>query len=147
MQPSDEQVKLARSLMVQLGMHVDERHMFQRLSTGQKRRLLLARAQAHHPRALILDEPTSGLDMDASLSLLTLMRNFCNEGRAMIITTHHIDEIIPEIDRVVLIKQGQLIANGPKAKTLTSAQLSALYQTDLHVSENNGWYRCWHGRA
>lgn len=147
LQPSDEQIALARRLMARLGMQVDERHIFQRLSTGQKRRLLLARALVHHPRALILDEPTSGLDMGASLGLLTLMRSFCNEGRAMIITTHHIDEIIPEIDRVVLIKQGQLIADGPKAEILTSEKLSDLYQTDLHVSENNGWYRCWHGRA
>ncbi|MNC23199.1 putative ABC transporter ATP-binding protein YlmA [compost metagenome] len=145
LQPNDEQIALARSLMAQLGVQMDEAHMFQRLSTGQKRRLLLARALVHHPRALILDEPTSGLDMGASLSLLTLMRSFCNEGRAMILTTHHIDEIIPEIDRVVLIKQGQLIADGPKAEILTSQQLSELYQTDLQVSQNNGWYRCWHG--
>ena len=62
----------------------------------------------------------------------------------MIITTHHIDEIIPEIDRVILISQGKLIADGPKREILTSEKLSALYQTELQVSENNGWYRCWH---
>ena len=72
------------------------------------------------------------------------MRNFCGEDRAMIITTHHIDEIIPEIDRVILISQGKLIADGPKREILTSEKLSALYQTELQVSENNGWYRCWH---
>lgn len=144
LQPTDDQVALARALMAQLGMSVDEKRMFQRLSTGQKRRLLLGRALVHDPQALIFDEPTSGLDMGASLGLLTLMRSFCGEGRAMIITTHHINEIIPEIDRVVLINQGQLVADGPKSEILTSDILSDLYQTDLEVSEQYGWYRCWH---
>lgn len=145
LQPSDDQVALARTLMKQLCMDIDEQCMFQRLSTGQKRRLLLARALVHHPQALILDEPTSGLDMGASLGLLSLMRNFCGEGQAMIITTHHIDEIIPEIDRVILINQGQLIDDGPKNQILTSEKLSNLYQTSLQVSQSDGWYRCWHG--
>jgi len=145
LQPNEAQIALARVLMNQLCVDIDEQRMFQRLSTGQKRRLLLARALVHHPQALILDEPTSGLDMGASLGLLSLMRRYCGEGRAMIITTHHIDEIIPEIDRVILINQGRLVADGPKHEILTSEQLSALYQTDLQVSENKGWYRCWHG--
>ncbi|HCN63515.1 MAG TPA: molybdenum ABC transporter ATP-binding protein [Pseudomonas sp.] len=144
LQPNEEQITLARNLMQRLGSDIEEQRMFQRLSTGQKRRLLLARALVHHPQALILDEPTSGLDMGASLGLLSLMRNFCGQDRAMIITTHHIDEIIPEIDRVILISQGKLIADGPKREILTSEKLSALYQTELQVSENNGWYRCWH---
>lgn len=144
LQPTEDQVAKARALMQTLGMSDDEQRMFQRLSTGQKRRLLLARALVHQPQALILDEPTSGLDMGASLGLLTLLRSFCGEGRAMIITTHHIDEIIPEIERVVLIRQGQVVADGPKSEILTSAKLSELYHTDLQVTEQSGWYRCWH---
>ncbi|MNJ79686.1 vitamin B12-transporter ATPase [compost metagenome] len=62
----------------------------------------------------------------------------------MIITTHHIDEIIPEIERVVLLSQGRIVADGPKAEVLTSAALSQLYQTQLRISEQDGWYRCWH---
>ncbi|WP_455923149.1 ABC transporter ATP-binding protein [Pseudomonas putida] len=145
LQPTAEQVERARELLGQLGMQIDEQRMFQRLSTGQKRRLLLARALVHNPRALILDEPTSGLDMGASLSLLSLMRDFCHDDRAMIITTHHIDEIIPEIERVILISQGLVVADGPKAQVLTSERLSELYRTPLQVSEQDGWYRCWHG--
>ncbi|WAH54980.1 ATP-binding cassette domain-containing protein [Pseudomonas silvicola] len=145
LRPDAEQTARARELLGQLGMQIDEQRMFQRLSTGQKRRLLLARALVHNPRALILDEPTAGLDMGASMSLLSLMRDFCHDDRAMIITTHHIDEIIPEIERVVLIQQGQVIADGPKAQVLTSERLSELYQTPLQVSEQGGWYRCWHG--
>jgi iron complex transport system ATP-binding protein len=144
LQPTPAQVDQAREMLVRLGMEQEESCMFQRLSTGQKRRLLLARALVHHPEALIFDEPANGLDMGASLAMLTLLRSFCSEGRALLITTHHVDEIIPEIDRVVLIKQGQIVADGPKSELLTSDRLSDLYQTPLHISEKNGWYRCWH---
>lgn len=141
--PTPEQTALAKELMQRMGLDGIEDCMFQRLSTGQKRRLLLARALVHNPQALILDEPANGLDMGAGLSLLTLLRDFCGTGRAMIITTHHIDEIIPEIERVILLREGRIIADGAKAEILTSEALSQLYQTPLTVAEHNGWYRCW----
>jgi iron complex transport system ATP-binding protein len=144
LKPTALQLDQARAMMVRLGIAQDESCMFQRLSTGQKRRLLLARALVHHPEALIFDEPANGLDMGASLAMLTLLRSFCCEGRSLLITTHHVDEIIPEVDRVVLIRQGQIVADGPKSELLTSENLSDLYQTPLHISEKNGWYRCWH---
>ncbi|MCY1277141.1 putative ABC transporter ATP-binding protein YlmA [compost metagenome] len=144
LQPTAEQVELGRAMLAAVEMSGLETRMFQRLSTGQKRRLLLARALVHQPRALILDEPASGLDMGASLTLLALLRRFCGEGHAMIITTHHIDEIIPEIDRVVLIDQGRIVVDGAKAEVLTSERLSALYRSELRVEEQGGWYRCWH---
>ncbi|KPN87754.1 ABC transporter ATP-binding protein [Pseudomonas nunensis] len=144
LQPTDLQVEQARVMMASLGISQDESCMFQRLSTGQKRRLLLARALVHQPQALIFDEPANGLDMGASMAMLTLLQSFCSEGRSLLITTHHVDEIIPEIERVVLIRQGQIFADGPKSELLTSEHLSELYQTPLHISEKNGWYRCWH---
>jgi iron complex transport system ATP-binding protein len=144
LRPTELQLDQARTMMARLGISQDESCMFQRLSTGQKRRLLLARALVHHPEALIFDEPANGLDMGASLAMLTLLRSFCSEGRSLLITTHHVDEIIPEIDRVVLIRQGQIVADGAKSELLTSERLSDLYQTPLHISEKNGWYRCWH---
>lgn len=144
LQPTEEQVELAHALMAAMDIAGIDNCMFQRLSTGQKRRLLLARALVHKPQALILDEPANGLDMGAALTLLTLLRNYCGKDRAMIITTHHIDEIIPEVERVVLLRQGKIVADGPKAEILTSENLSALYQARLRVTEENGWYRCWH---
>ncbi|OLS61833.1 ABC transporter ATP-binding protein [Pseudomonas putida] len=145
LQPSEEQFDKARELLAVVEMSGHEQTMFQRLSTGQRRRLLLARALVHQPSALILDEPANGLDMGASLGMLKLMRRFCGAEHAMIITTHHIDEIIPEIERVVLLDKGRIVADGPKAEVLTSERLSALYQTDLRLTEQDGWYRCWHG--
>ncbi|MBF7729112.1 ABC transporter ATP-binding protein [Pseudomonas sp. N040] len=145
LQATAAQVARARALMEQMGIAGIDACMFQRLSTGQKRRLLLARALVHNPQALILDEPANGLDMGAGLALLSLLRNFCGSGHAMLITTHHIDEIIPEIERVVLLREGRIVADGAKAEILTSAQLSSLYQTPLRVTEQDGWYRCWQG--
>lgn len=144
LQPTEEQIALAQALMAAMDIAGIDNSMFQRLSTGQKRRLLLARALVHNPQALILDEPANGLDMGAALTLLSLLRNYCGKDRAMIITTHHIDEIIPEVERVVLLRQGRIVADGPKAEILTSENLSALYQAQLRVTEENGWYRCWH---
>ncbi|MDH4566324.1 ATP-binding cassette domain-containing protein [Pseudomonas sp. BN414] len=145
LQPTPDQLEIGRAMLDAVEMTGLESRMFQRLSTGQKRRLLLARALVHRPEALILDEPANGLDMGASLTLLSLLRRFCGEGHALIITTHHIDEIIPEVDRVVLIDKGRIVADGPKAAVLTSERLSELYQVRLKVTEQNGWYRCWHG--
>lgn len=144
LQPTPEQVAKAREMLAIVEMDGFAERMFQRLSTGQKRRLLLARALIHEPRALILDEQANGLDMGASLQMLTLLRRFCGPEHAMIITTHHLDEIIPEIERVVLIAEGKVVADGPKAEVLTSEHLSALYQAPLKVTEQEGWYRCWH---
>lgn len=144
LQASEAQRDQARAMLARVEMSGHETTMFQRLSTGQRRRLLLARALVHEPGALILDEPANGLDMGASVGMLNLLRRFCGPQHAMIITTHHLDEIIPEIERVVLLAKGEIIADGPKAEVLTSARLSALYQIDLRVSEQDGWYRCWH---
>lgn len=144
LQATDIQVERARETMRKVGIAQDEACLFQRLSTGQRRRLLLARALVHQPEALIFDEPANGLDLGASQTMLALLRSFCSEGRALIVTTHRLDEVIPDIDRVILINQGRVIADGQKADILTSKNLSELYQTKLNITEKNGWYRCWH---
>lgn len=146
LQATVQQIEKAREMLARLQMSHHESSMLQRLSTGQQRRLLLARAMVHEPQALIFDEPTNGLDMGGASAMLGLLRTFCSEGRALVLSTHHVDEIIPEIDRVVLINKGRVIADGRKTEILTSGNLSNLYQTSLQVIEKNGWYRCWNHR-
>jgi len=145
LQPSAEQRQRALDLLQQIGLSEQAQQMYQRLSTGQKRRLLLARALIHQPEALILDEPSSGLDVGAAALMLTQLRRFCQQNGSMVLATHHVDEIIPEIERVVLLSQGAVVADGAKEEILTSANLSQLYQTPLEVTAYNGWYRLWHG--
>jgi iron complex transport system ATP-binding protein len=143
LQPTADQIGKARLLLDTVDMAGLENRMFQRLSTGQKRRLLLARALVHESQTMILDEPASGLDIGAAAGLLGLLRRFCELGRSVIVTTHHLDEVIPEIERVVLLREGRIMADGAKAEVLTSEGLSELYRTPLKVVEQNGWYRCW----
>jgi iron complex transport system ATP-binding protein len=136
-----QKLQRADELLHLVGMDEYRDTMFQRLSTGQKRRLLIARALVHNPSALIFDEPFNGLDIRASADLFVLMCNFCLQGNSLVLTTHHVDEIIPEIDRVVLLQAGKVIADGAKQAVLTSKSLSSLYGLPLLLSEQDGWYR------
>ena len=141
--PNAEQVAQAKSMLEYVGMADYEQTHFQRLSTGQKRRLLIGRALIHRPQALIFDEPSNGLDIKASALLLNIMRDYAEPDNSLLLTTHHIGEIIPEIERVILIKEGRVIADGPKQTVLTSEQLSLLYDTAVKLDQHNGYYHVW----
>jgi len=139
----ERQLQRATELLHQLGMADSRDTMFQRLSTGQKRRLLVARALIHNPSALIFDEPFNGLDIRGAADLQQLMRDFCLPGNSLVLTTHHVDEIIPEIERVVLLQAGRVTADGAKESVLTSDRLSRLYDLPVRLIEQHGWYRLW----
>lgn len=111
------------------------------LSTGQQRRFLLARALVHNPSILVLDEPTNGLDIKMAHALLRDLRELASSGTTLLLVTHHVQEILPEIDRVVLLKSGEVFAQGNKENLLNSQQLSALYETPLTLVEKNGFYQ------
>jgi iron complex transport system ATP-binding protein len=143
LQADKAQLKRAHELLQQVGMAEHHDTMYQRLSTGQKRRLLVARALVHKPTALIFDEPCNGLDIRATADLFKLMRDFCLSDNSLILTTHHVDEIIPEINRVVLLQAGKVVADGDKKSILNNATISQLYGLPLQLSEKNGWYKLW----
>ena len=113
---------------------------FAELSTGEARRVLIARALAHRPRALLLDEPTAGLDLVAQRHFLSLLRDLATQGITLVLVTHHIEEIIPEIDRVVLLRAGRVVADGTRARTLTDKHLSATYGAALQVRRAGDYY-------
>lgn len=110
------------------------------MSTGQQRRCLLARALVHRPQTLIFDEPTTGLDFAASFDYLDRLRYLALQGRNIVIVTHHLNEIPPEVDRVILLKEGRIAADGLKNKVLTSERLSDVYATPIRVAEIDGYY-------
>jgi iron complex transport system ATP-binding protein len=103
------------------------------MSSGEQRRAMIGRALVHDPEALILDEPTNSLDPGAVREFRALMRKLARAGRSLLLVTHHIADVIPEIERVVLLKDGRIVADGPKARLLTSARLSRLFGTRLRV--------------
>ncbi len=111
------------------------------LSTGEARRVLIARALAHRPRALLLDEPTAGLDPIAQSHFLSLLRKLAAQGVTLVLVTHHIEEIIPEIRRVILLREGRIFADGTPEQTLTSENLSHVYGGHLKVERHGERYR------
>lgn len=110
------------------------------LSTGEARRVLIARALAHRPRALLLDEPCAGLDPAARRRFLDGLRPLARDGVALILVTHHIEEILPEMDRVLMLQDGRVAHDGAKAELLTDAALSALFGLPMRVAERDGWF-------
>jgi iron complex transport system ATP-binding protein len=110
------------------------------MSTGELRRVLIGRALVHDPKALVLDEPASSLDVRARRELYAALDRLAAGGCSLVMVTHHLGDILPVIHRVVLIKNGTLIADGSKEELLTSGQLSALFETPVEVGHRDGHY-------
>ncbi len=142
---SAEQITRASDILATLGMEGFVDTELKHMSTGQQRRCLLARALVHQPATLILDEPTAGLDIAASFDYLRQISRLANEGQNIVIVTHHLNEIPPEVDRVVLLKQGAVVADGSKAETLTDELLSEIYATPVRVGHIDGHYLAYPG--
>jgi iron complex transport system ATP-binding protein len=113
------------------------------LSSGEARRLLIARALIHNPSSLLLDEPTTSLDLPALHEVRQHLRSLAAGGVGLLLVTHHLDDIIPEIERVVLLQNGKVFADGPKASVLTPDCLSELFGIQVDVFERNGYYHAW----
>ena len=123
-----------------------DRHVAE-LSTGEMRRVLIARALVHEPEALLLDEPTAGLDLVARQHFLGLMRLLAQRGITLVLVTHHIEEIIPEIDRVLLLRDGAVYADGDRAAMLTDAHLGHAFGGPVRVRCEHGFYSAVPGHA
>ncbi len=103
------------------------------MSTGEQRRILLGRALVHEPEVLVLDEPTSGLDPQACFHYLSTIRSLMGKGTTMLLVTHQVHEIPPEVERVVLLKEGRVVGDGPREQMLSGEPLSLLYGTAIRV--------------
>lgn len=117
------------------------------MSSGEARRVLLARALVTNPRALVLDEPTTSLDLAARHDFMERVRQIARDGTTLILVTHHIEEIIPEVERVVLLKHGRIVANGPKREVLTADMLSDVFEAPIALIEEEGYFYARPGRA
>ncbi len=137
---SQEQVAKARDILRILGMDALRTTPLQSMSTGQQRRCLLGRALVHEPDTLILDEPTAGLDFAASFDYLQRIRELADSGHNIVLVTHHLNEIPPEVERVVVLNDGAVIADGEKSTVLTGEFLSSVYGTAIRVTELDGYY-------
>ncbi len=142
-EPTPEQCSRALDALAELEVaHLAERTMTT-LSTGEARRVLIARALVHDPAVLVLDEPTTGLDPHAAHHVRGAVRSLARGGRALVLVTHHVEDIAPEIDRIVLLRGARIIADGAKHELLTSERLSELFAIPAQLEERDGEYRLW----
>ena len=122
--------------------HLAERPVTE-MSSGEARRILIGRALVHDPKALVLDEPTTSLDVFAQHEVRKLVRHLAQSGVGMILVTHHLADIVPEVERVVLIRAGRIVADGRKQDLLTAAALGDLFGIEVTVTERDGFYHLW----
>jgi iron complex transport system ATP-binding protein len=135
---ASEKQRAADSMAVMGVSKLAERE-FGALSSGERRRILIARALVHDPEVLVLDEPSTALDFAAAIQLTSTLRTLAKAGRDLIWVTHHPGEIPPEISRVILLRDGHVFADGPKRQVITTRNMSDLYQVPLRVKWSQGW--------
>jgi iron complex transport system ATP-binding protein len=113
------------------------------LSSGEAKRVLIARALVHEPQALLLDEPANSLDVLAQHELRETLRKLAAAGITIILVTHHLADIIPEVERVILLREGRISADGPKDRLLNAETLGSLFGTRVEISMRDGYYHLW----
>lgn len=113
------------------------------MSAGEKRRILIARALVHRPRQLLLDEPSNALDLAAQRELRETLRRLAREGTGLVLVTHHLGDLLPEIERIILMRNGRIIADGSRAELLTEARLSELFNAPVRIGRDEEWLHSW----
>jgi len=113
------------------------------MSSGEARRAVIARALVHQPRALVLDEPTVSLDIRGRRELVAAMRRLARAGRSLLLVTHTLDDVIPEIDRIVTLRGGRILHDGPTRDVLRPGPLRELFGVDVQVGEREGGWHMW----
>lgn len=138
--PYPEHLARADAALESLGIaHLAGRPVAQ-MSSGEAKRTLIARALAHNPQTLLFDEPGNTLDIAAQLQLRETMRELAQSGLGILLVTHHVSEIVPEIERVVLLREGRILADGPKVSVLTEENLSKLFGSKVRLGQHEGYY-------
>lgn len=135
---TEEQKEAARRYIEFVGIGHLTDSLFVALSTGEQRRCLLARSLIHNPEFLILDEPTAGLDIKATHQYMQTLSKLIASGKKIVLVTHHLQEILPEIDWFVFLKKGQLVDEGERSELLTDEKISDLFEIPIRIKEEDG---------
>jgi len=126
---------------------MEARHLADRIvgemSAGEKRRIVIARALVHRPRQLLLDEPSNALDLAAQRELRDTLRRLVAEGTGLVLVTHHLGDILPEIERIILMRDGRIVADGARSELLTEPRLSELFNTPVRIGHDEAWLHSW----
>ena len=139
-EPSPDLLARTNAALERLGIsHLADRSVAH-MSSGEAKRTLIARALVHDPQTLLFDEPSNALDIAAQMQLRETMRELAQSGLGILLVTHHVSEIIPEIERVVLLRDGKIVSDGPKSEMLTAPRLTALFNTRVQIGHHDGYY-------
>jgi iron complex transport system ATP-binding protein len=135
--------ELAEKALADLGvLHLSDRPV-DAMSSGEAKRVLIARALVHKPRALLFDEPCNSLDILAQHGLRETMRSLANSGIGIILVTHELPDVVPEIERVVLMSNGRIVADGRKEDVLQAEPLGQLFGLRVELGRRDGFYHIW----
>ena len=137
----EKKLNRAKEVMELLSISELQDREFSAMSSGEQRKFLLARSLVNDPAVLVFDEPTSGLDMSTCFQYLEIIRELIGMGKKVILVTHHIHEIPPEVTRVILLKEGKVVEDGDKDKVLNDASLTNLFDWPIKVIKENGYYQ------
>lgn len=126
---------------------LEARHLADQLvgtmSAGEKRRILIARALVHRPQQLLLDEPSNALDLAAQRGLRETLRRLAQEGTGLVLVTHHLSDILPEIERIILMRDGRIVGDGSREELLNERHLSELFRTSVRIGRDEEWLHSW----
>jgi iron complex transport system ATP-binding protein len=138
--PDPEHLRRSEEVLERLGIpHLADRCVTH-MSSGEAKRTLIARALAHNPQTLLFDEPSNALDIAAQFQLRDTMRELARSGLAILLVTHHVSEIIPEIERVILLRSGRVMADGEKQEVLTEENLRQLFRVPVRLHREDGFF-------
>ena len=138
-----EMKERAEAVMEQIDAMKLREHIFGEMSAGQQRRILIGRALVASSGCLLLDEPSNALDLSAQRDLRELLMVLAEQETTILEITHHIADIIPAMRRVLMMRDGRIIADGPREELLTAPALSELFDTEVQLTERNGFYHAW----
>ena len=119
--------------------HLEQKPVGQ-MSAGEQRRVMIARALVHEPEMLLLDEPSNALDIAAQRELREALRSVARQGTGLIMVTHHLADILPEIERVILMRDGRIVADGPKQELIQADELGKLFGTEVQIMRRDGYF-------
>jgi iron complex transport system ATP-binding protein len=140
--PPKSELREARAWLQRTGISHLENAVWAQLSQGEKQRVLIGRACMARSRMLFLDEPCAGLDPVSRERFLMFLRKILQEPKApgLVLVTHHVEEILPEITHVLVLREGRVAASGPRNKVMTSAVLSEAFGAPVQLRRSRNRY-------
>jgi iron complex transport system ATP-binding protein len=134
----------AESMLLRVGGEQLRAKLVGEMSAGEQRRVMIARAMAGSSNdMLLLDEPSNALDIRAQHELRDMLRSLAQQGTAIVMITHHVADILPEMQRVVMMREGRIVGDGGKEEMLTGRKLGELFGVEISVNERDGWFHHW----